>query len=241
MDVSGIRRLAGGSLDSPDEQRQRRSDVLWLDEQAMMIRAESAGYHVGILPFVVVLVLVTHRIGPDVTWRHLVHERRDDRRVQTPAEEHSDRHVRDHSVLDRFLQRVADSLDPFLLARFRYRRQVRHRRLPVLVDADLPVLNIDEAARRKIVNPLEHRSWVHGHEEREELIDAAIVNVASHVGVQEDRLDLRPEDEGVPCDGVEEGLLPNAITRKNEPFLPGVPQSDRELSIQPVYKIESQI
>ena len=84
----------------------------------------------------------------------------------------------------------------------------------------------------RLLHTLEHRARVDGHEEREHLVEAAAIDAARRLRVQQQRLDLGGEDEGVARRRVEERPLPDSIAPHEQTFRACVPQRERKLPVR---------
>ena len=164
--------------------------------------------------------------------RLLTHERHDGARVDAAAEERADRHVADHPGPHGPPQLLKQPL----LQRLRGPRVVvGEGHLPErLVGPDALAVDDQVVAGVVFLDALEHRPGRHHLAEGEEVVEGFLVELCTHPGQRQQRLDLGGEREEALLNGIVQRLDPDAVPGQQQRLPFRIPERQGEHAVHPV-------
>ena len=192
--------------------------------------AEVARDHARVLDLREPLLFEAHGVGAHRLRRELRHHSHHRAGIEPPAQERSDRHVAQEPAPDRSPEEV---LQPFQGMRFGFMSAVRpEHELPIGL-RDPPVfLEPEGVAREELENAPENGPGRRDVGIGQVIVDRGKIDVPHDRGVRQERLHLGGEREVPRTVMVEEGFLPEAVTRGEERLALRVPEREREHTVQ---------
>ena len=150
--------------------------------------------------------------------------------VDAPAQEEAQGHVGDQPQADRLPQEVIEAGQDLLLV---FLAGKAGWDVPVAAYGDVAVAMEGQAvAGGQLMNPLEDGSWRRHVLVGEVLVQGVKVDLSPDVGVGQQRLQLRGEDEAAGRDGVVEGLLAHPVPGQEQLLPAPVPDGEGEHAVQ---------
>ena len=213
-------------VEVPGERRQQRHDV-GRHRARVELAAEVFGDRACVRELVVGRVIEADRNRLRRQRARLDHVRRDRARVDAAGQEGAERHVRDLPQRHRFRQQRVELLE--VLAFARRVAVAREGQVPVARRPEGAVLGDEHVPGLELVNAFVDGAWRRHVEQGEIFVDGLRTPLARHVGILEQRLQLRAEDQAAAGQlRVVERLHADAIPREQQAALPGVPDGERE-------------
>ena len=185
----------------PDDVGKDTTDVFRLASHLNVIEPKSAN------DFALVEALVETRVverdrkraQPRIT---ALHEGDNHRGIQSAAQIRTHRHIGSHPQPDRFVEHVSERLGRLLA--WRIAVDSRKRRPPVLRCRRCALAPPQRRAGRQCANGFECCAWRQRRPEREDVIEPARIELAGHIRIDKERLNLRRKQQSSADRGVEQ-------------------------------------
>src|SRR5216683_6626075 len=169
--------------------------------------------------------------GKSLDWpiTQLAHKRNHRTRVDSAAQESSQRYFTDHPQLNGFGQSSYYFRASFALVDFQFRRIAQ---APIALHFNFPVSKDQIVCGRNFLDPLEGTQRCRHATECQILVDCLGVRLRPLPPKSENRFWLRAENQTVAIEPVEQRLLPDAIAGHEKQALALVPNRKRKHTAQ---------
>ena len=158
--------------------------------------------------------------------------------IDPAGEEHAERHVADKVLADRLIECRAEPVDRFVLVD---REDGVERHVPVRLDLDLSVAVGEPVPGRQLANAAQDRTRRRHVLVREVQRQARQIELTRHVGMFQERAQLRTEHELIRQERVVERLDAEPVPRQHQRARRPVPEREREHAFEPVQHADAEL